>query len=137
MGSRIQIRLARKNGTAIAAVLTLQHGTTVVYKYGCSNEAFQSLGGMPFLFWRMIEESKVSGAERIDFGRSELDNAGLITFKNRIGASRKLLTYYRFGNPQRAKANFSWESHAVRGMLSSLPDTVLKTAGNFLYKHLG
>ena len=137
MGSRIQIRLARKNRTAIAAVLTLQHGTTVVYKYGCSNGAFQSLGGMPFLFWQMIEESKASGAERIDFGRSELDNAGLITFKNRVGASRKLLTYYRYENPQKAEANFSWESHGMRGILSSLPDTVLKTAGSFLYKHLG
>jgi hypothetical protein len=92
---------------------------------------------MPFLFWQMIEESKASGAERIDFGRSELDNAGLITFKNRVGASRKLLTYYRYENPQKAEANFSWESHGMRGILSSLPDTVLKTAGSFLYKHLG
>jgi CelD/BcsL family acetyltransferase involved in cellulose biosynthesis len=137
MGCKLQIRLARKNGTAIAAMLTLQHRASVIYKYGCSDGMFHSLGGMPFLFWRMIEESKTSGAEKIDFGRSELDNVGLITFKNRIGASRKLLTYYRYTNPQRAEANFFWESHGVRGILSSFPDAVLSTAGSFLYKHLG
>jgi len=48
---------------------------------------------MPFLFWRLIEESKASGAERINFGRSDLDNDGLITFKDRVGARRKLLSY--------------------------------------------
>jgi len=137
MGSRLQIRLARKNGTAIAAMLTLQHGTSVVYKYGCSDGAYHFLGGVPFLFWRMIEESKTSGAEKIDFGRSELDNLGLITFKSRIGASRKLLTYYRYANPQRAEAIYSWESRGVRRLLSSLPDAVLSTAGSILYKHLG
>jgi hypothetical protein len=137
MGNKLQIRLARKNGTAIAAMVTLRHGTSVVYKYGCSDGEFHSLGGMPFLFWRMIEESKAAGAEKIDLGRSELDNIGLITFKNRIGASQRLLTYYRCTNSNKAETGFSWESRRVRRILSILPDTVLSTAGSLLYKHLG
>ena len=137
MGSKLQIRLARKNGTGIAATLTLQHGTSVVYKYGCSDGEFHSLGGMPFLFWRMIEESKTAGIEKIDLGRSELDNAGLITFKNRIGASQSLLTYYRCTNPNETEAKLSLESLRARRILSILPDTVLSTAGSLLYKHLG
>jgi CelD/BcsL family acetyltransferase involved in cellulose biosynthesis len=137
MGRKIQIRLARKNGSPIAAMLTLQHRSSVVYKYGCSDEKFHHLGGMPFLFWRLIEESKACGAEKIDFGRSELDNAGLITFKDRLGTRRKLLTYYRYTNQQRAEAKISWESRAFRGIFSSLPDVVLSTVGSLLYKHLG
>src|SRR5712692_6936466 len=69
MSDKVQIRVARKNGAPIAAMLTLRHRSSVVYKYGCSDETFHSLGGMPFLFWRLIEESKASGAQQIDFGR--------------------------------------------------------------------
>ncbi len=74
-------------------MITLQHRSSVVYTYGCSDGEFHHLGAMPFLFWRLIEESKASGAERINFGRSDLDNDGLITFKDRVGARRKLLSY--------------------------------------------
>ncbi len=88
MGRKVQIRLARKNGTPIATMLTLEHRSSVVYKYGCSDEKFHHLDGMPFLFWRLIEETKASGAEKIDFGRSDLDNEGLITFKDRLGTRR-------------------------------------------------
>ena len=137
MGGKIQIRLARKNSTPIAALLTLQHRSSVVYKYGCSDGEYHYLGGMPFLFWRLIEESKASGAEKIDFGRSDLDNHGLITFKDRLGARRKLLTYYRYTNLQGVGAKFSWESRGLRGIFSRLPDFVLSAAGGFLYKHLG
>lgn len=137
MGRKIQIRLARKNASPIAAMLTLQHRSSVVYKYGCSDGKFHHLGGMPFLFWRLIEECKASGAEKIDFGRSDLDNEGLITFKDRLGTQRKLLTYYRYTNLPRVESKFSWESRGFRGIFSSLPDVVLSTAGSFLYKHLG
>src|SRR5207245_5150625 len=54
MGDGIQIRVARKDGNPIAAMLTLRHGATGVYKYGCSDEKFHSLVAMPFLFWRLI-----------------------------------------------------------------------------------
>jgi len=137
MGCKIQIRLARKNGTPIAAMLTLQHRSSVVYKYGCSDGKFHHLGGMPFLFWRLIEESRASGAEKIDFGRSDVDNEGLITFKDRLGTRRKLLTYYTYTNSERVEAKFSWESQGLRGIVSRLPDVVLSTVGSFLYKHLG
>ncbi len=59
---------------------------------------FHNLGGMPFLIWKLIEEGKASGTERIDFGRSDLDNQGLIAFKDRLGATGRLLTYYRYTN---------------------------------------
>ena len=104
MGENVLIRVARNNGKAIAAIFTLRHGSTVVYKYGCSDERFHSLGGMSLLFWRMIQESKADGAATIDLGRSDLDNQGLITFKDRWGASKSTLTYYRYPALRRAAA---------------------------------
>jgi len=137
MGEKCQIRLTRKDGFAIAAMLTLQHRSCVVYKYGCSDEKFHSLGGMPFLFWKLVEESKAAGIEKIDFGRTELKNEGLITFKDRLGTNRKLLTYHRFvNNPVRGRANF-FDSPRLRQFASYLPKVISSAAGRVLYRHIG
>jgi len=137
MRDKIQIRVARKGETPVAAMLTLHRGSTVVYKYGCSDEKFHNLGGMPFLLWKLIEGSKASGTERIDFGRTDLSNEGLIAFKDRIGASKRLLTYYRYAKtPKRGVAALS-DSRALRQFFTLLPEAVCSLAGRILYRHLG
>lgn len=137
MGDKIEIRVARHNGFPIAALLTLRHRSTVVYKYGCSDEHFHNLGAMPFLFWKLIEESKASKAEKIDFGRSDLNNSGLMTFKDRFGTTKKLLKYYRYpvtGTAERANEH---ASQTIRQIVSLLPDSVVCLAGKILYRHIG
>jgi len=137
MGGKVQIRLARKNGSAIAAMLSLRQGSCAVFKYGCSDARFHSLGGVPFLFWRLIEESKTSGAEKIDLGRSDWDNKGLIAFKDRIGAKRRLLTYYRYTNREGGAMETALGVLGDWKSVFSLPDAVLSTAGRIMYKHMG
>jgi GNAT acetyltransferase-like protein len=137
MKGALQIRVARKNGSPIAAMLTLQHGSSVVYKYGCSDENFHALGGMPFLFWKLIEESKASGAEKIDLGRTDLNNEGLIDFKDRLGASKKLLTYYRYTKTAKRGVTALSDSRVLRQFFAFLPRTVCSAAGRVLYRHLG
>jgi CelD/BcsL family acetyltransferase involved in cellulose biosynthesis len=135
MGARCQIRVARWNGVAVAAIFTLEHGKSTIYKYGCSDERFHYLGGMPFLFWKLIEESKAAGMTDIDFGRSDLDNQGLIAFKNKFGASRKHLSYYRYStDPRDAR---SWDIPGVKKMFSILPGWALSAGGSLAYRHLG
>jgi len=137
MGDKLQIRVARKNAVAIAALLTLHHGSSVVYKYGCSDEKFHNLGGMPFLFWKLVEESKASGAEKIDLGRTDMANEGLIAFKDRLGAGKRLLTYYRYAKTSNKGIAALSETRALRLFLGVLPETVCSAAGRILYKHLG
>jgi lipid II:glycine glycyltransferase (peptidoglycan interpeptide bridge formation enzyme) len=137
MGDKIQIRLARKNGTPIAAMLTLRHRSSVIYKYGCSDERSHNLAGMPFLFWRLIEESKASGAEEIDFGRSDLDHKGLITFKDRFGTRRRALSYYRYPHTEKREIAASWGARAMRRVLAVMPDAILPTVSRALYRHMG
>jgi hypothetical protein len=92
---------------------------------------------MPFLFWKLVEESKASGAEKIDFGRSDLNNKGLIAFKDRMGTKRKLLTYYRYTRTMRRGTVNLWDSQTVRKFLSFLPHAVSSAAGRVLYRHMG
>lgn len=137
MGDGIHIRVARKNGVPIAAMLTLRHRSSVIYKYGCSDKAFHRLGGMPFLFWKFIEESKALGAERMDFGRSTMDNAGLIAFKDKFGTTKRTLTYYRYPQKKKNNAYIHEDTRLMRRMLSIVPDGVMSAVGKMLYRHIG
>ena len=137
MGDALQIRVARKNGSPIAALLTLRHRSNIIYKYGCSDGAFHQMGGMPFLFWKLIEEGKATGAERIDFGRSEMENEGLVAFKDKFGTTKSTLTYFRYPKTTKEKARAWGDSRLARRMFTLLPDGVLSAAGKVLYRHIG
>jgi hypothetical protein len=137
LGDRVQIRVARTGNIPVAAILTLQHRTSVVYKYGCSDERYHHLAGMPFLFWRLIEESKAARAENVDFGRSDLDNKGLVTFKDRFGTSKRLLKYLRYSPTGKRDTASNWGLSGIRRLFSILPDAVLPSAGKILYRHIG
>jgi hypothetical protein len=137
LSPNLEIRVARKDGIPIAAILTLRYGRTVVYKYGCSDESYHPLAAMPFLFWRLIEESKAAGAEQIDFGRTDLDNEGLIAFKDRFGTTRSRLTYLRYPIVETEKSAVASYMPATRRLFSVLPDALSSRAGGLLYRHIG
>ncbi|MBI3475576.1 MAG: GNAT family N-acetyltransferase [Acidobacteria bacterium] len=137
LGDKLEIRLAMKDNRAVAALLTLRHRNTVTYKYGCSDSKHHQLGGMPFLFWRLIEESKAAGAEKIDFGRSEPNQHGLVAFKEKFGMAGRRLHYYCYG---RVSGEAWWNPlnmTLMRRILPALPDALLSTSGGWLYRHVG
>ena len=137
MGERLQIRVAFHCRTEIAAVLTVQHRDVVVYKYGCSSAAFRNLGAMPFLLWNTILEAKAAGLAWLDLGRSDADNPGLLTFKDRWGATRSELAYLRWSRKHVHEVP-GWRSSAMmRHFMSILPDAVLQATGRILYPHVG
>jgi hypothetical protein len=136
-GVSATIRVARKDGRAIAAMLSLHHRNTVVYKYGCSDDKLHHLAGMPFLFWKLIEESKTAGAVEIDFGRSDLDKIGLIQFKDRLGSQRRLITYLRYAEGAAEKDEVVSERHPTRRLFSVMPDAISSMAGQLAYRHFG
>jgi hypothetical protein len=138
MGDSLTIRLASKDHQPAAAILTLSYKSTLTYKYGCSDERFNALGGTPFLFWKAIEEAKAEGMKEFDLGRSDLDNQGLITFKDRLGAQRTGLTYWRCSGGETGQSRRpAWLTQAAKHVFRRLPDALLVASGRFLYKHIG
>ena len=137
MGKDACIRIASKGGRPVAGILTISHGKKMVYKYGGSDTQFNSLGGTPMLFWQAIKEAKEAGAQELDLGRSDLDNPGLITFKERWSATSSTLTTWR---APIVTASPSFEHIKVRlakEVCARLPGSVLTLAGRLLYRHIG
>jgi hypothetical protein len=139
-GERLTIRVASADNRPIASILTLRHKNAVVYKYGCSDERFHRLGGMPYLFWQAIQQAKSDRLEEFDLGRSEENNPGLIRFKDHLGAQRKSLKYWRFSREHRGdvpKMDSIFHSPAFRVLLTRLPNRLFQLAGRILYRHAG
>jgi hypothetical protein len=143
MGNQLTIRIALKDGRAIASLLTLSYKNTITYKYGCSDERFNSLGGTPFLFWKTIQEAKSDGMLRLDLGRSEVGNKGLTTFKDRLGAERSTLTYSHSSAVPSRQLRPVRLTHFAKRFFPHLPTAVLhlptaflSATGKLLYRHM-
>jgi CelD/BcsL family acetyltransferase involved in cellulose biosynthesis len=136
LGESARIRVARKNGAAIAAILTISHRQKLVYKYGCSDAHSHNLGGMQFLFWDLIRAAKEQGFVELDFGRSECSNTGLVTFKDRWGTRRELIRYLRYPHRKVAEQN-AGAMKVGKEVFARCPRGILRLAGRLLYPHVG
>lgn len=141
-GGALKVRVALKGEQPIAAIVTLRHKDTLTYKYGCCDPRFNNLGCMHLLFWNAIQEAKASGLRFLDFGRSDADQQGLITFKSRWGATRSVLTYSRYGSAEKSTHIFDlysskWKSRAAKYTLKRIPPALLPMIGGIMYKHIG
>jgi hypothetical protein len=134
-GDRIEIRVAEQDHKPLAAMLTLFHKETLVYKYGGSDESYHHCGSMPFLFWDAIREAKQAGFTKFDLGRSDLDNSGLITFKTRLGARASTLQYVRLSRLERTRPERKIQF--AKRLFACMPNVVLSAAGKLLYRHIG
>ena len=136
-GQGATIHVASKDGMPVAGILTLTFKKSMVYKYGGSDAAYHPLGGMPFLFWRAIQAAKALGVEELDLGRSDLDQPGLIAFKEHLGGVRSELTYYTRPERRAGAAARGPAARLARRVVPLLPDAALDLTGRLLYRHLG
>jgi hypothetical protein len=138
LGGNLIIRVVSKDQSLVAATLTLSNKTTATFKYGCSDERIHHLGGIPFLLWKTIEEAKHQGMLEFDLGRSDLNHAGLVRFKDRMGASRIMLPYWRYPSVKTEDTGRSaWQIQIAKAIFSWVPDSVAVASGRFLYRHMG
>jgi lipid II:glycine glycyltransferase (peptidoglycan interpeptide bridge formation enzyme) len=141
-GDALKLRVARKDGQALAAMLTVRHKETLIYKYGGSDVRYNKFGSMHLLYWTSIQDAKACGLRYFDLGRTDADQFGLITFKSRWGATNMPLKYVRYipskelgqaFDLSRSKARLA----PARDLLAHLPNGLVSLLGRALYKHIG
>lgn len=137
LGERLKVRVVAKDGRPIAGAITAHFRDTGVYKYACSDARYHNLGGMFILIWRTIQDAKAAGARCLDFGRSNLENKGLTTFKEHWGATKSPLPYHRYLRGANAGIHSELKLWLIHKTCAYLPDPLLETLGAVLYKHVG
>lgn len=136
-GQAMEIRLAYKNKTPIAAILTLQFRNSVYYKYGCSDAQFNRLGATPWLLWRAVVAAKSNGTSQFDMGRTEEDNVGLLMFKNHWVPQPKRLVYWNFPRVSPLQQVTGWKLNMAKRIFSYMPVGLRTIAGRVIYRHIG
>jgi lipid II:glycine glycyltransferase (peptidoglycan interpeptide bridge formation enzyme) len=136
LGETMKIRIVSRKDRPIAGIVTLSTKNSMIYKYGGSDSRYHKLGGMALLLWKAIQEAKVCGFAELDMGRTDCKNSGLVTFKERWGATRSPLVYWRYpaniiASPRR------WEFKAAQRIFALMPASTLPAAGRLLYRHIG
>jgi lipid II:glycine glycyltransferase (peptidoglycan interpeptide bridge formation enzyme) len=134
------VLLARFEGQWIAGAVYFRFGTKAVYKFGASDLSFQHLRANSLLMWAAINRLRALGIQRLSFGRTDTDNAGLLQFKRGWGAEESRIRYYRLGIWQNVAPQplEPLRRNAVPArLMRSLPQPVLRLIGSALYKHIG
>ncbi len=136
-GSNLTISVASSVGQSVAAIITIRHNRTLVYKYGGSDLRFVSLGGMQLLLWRAIQRAMQEDLWEFDLGRSDVSDAGLVTFKNRWNAEQSILSYRRYGDMPSTRLAKTYQSPLSKYVWAHTPKPVLTAAGRMFYRQLG
>ncbi len=123
----------------IAAAVFLTYGGTVIYKYGASDPDNLKKRPNNLLFLEAIRWSCEAGFRVLDFGRTELENEGLRSFKRAWGATELDLVYSHFGDddgPLEPESN-SIGDRIISTTIQRSPPLVGRLVGEALYKHYG
>jgi CelD/BcsL family acetyltransferase involved in cellulose biosynthesis len=126
--------IARQGGRAVAGAVYLVGGRTVTYKYGASDAEFWPLRANHAVMARAIVWAREQGLAAFDFGRTDLDNPGLMQFKASWGARSRPLCYTSFSGRAGRRG-----TRSVPGLLASVirhsPSVLCRGLGEVLYRY--
>jgi CelD/BcsL family acetyltransferase involved in cellulose biosynthesis len=117
-----------------AATVLLAASGHVTYKYSAWDRRFVALRPNHLLLSEAIAWACTNGFREFDFGRSDVDNAGLRSFKSSWGATEEPLVYSYIGDAphagRRARA-----AALLEPVIRHSPSAVCRLAGELLYKY--
>ena len=125
--------------TVAGGCLLLEAGDTLYYKYAASNPDYRSAGVSHGAMMGAIDHGLERGLLRLDLGRSDVDQPGLIDFKRRFGAVQSDLNVFCFEPPSLVAAD--GEASEMLGKLTALfvspdvPDEITERAGDLVYRY--
>jgi hypothetical protein len=141
---RVSLYLAMRAGELVGGLLVSKFKDLWTAEYsGVPDNRIRGIS--PLLYWEAIQRAKSSGAACFSFGRTSLDNTGLLDHKRRWATIEEDLTDFinRRGSTS-AQSNESSKAGglavygtAVRLLVRYAPAAAQKLVGDFCYRHLG
>jgi len=131
------VSTASLDGRCIAASVFLCFKGSIYYKYSASDEKF--LGHRPnnLIAWDAMRWGCENGYSLFDFGRTDLNSEGLLSYKRGWGTVESDLVYYRISEKKASPFATTDNLRQVKPILRTTPVPVFKMIGRFLYEHVG
>jgi CelD/BcsL family acetyltransferase involved in cellulose biosynthesis len=128
------IFVAELGGRAVAAAIFFGWRDMLIYKFGASDRTAWPQRPNHALFWSAIRWACDSNFSVLDFGRTDLDNEGLRTFKSNWGTVETELVYSTLGDPPAVRTN-SKTRRALGAVIRHSPEFVCRELGERLYRY--
>ena len=131
--------LAEFDGKVIAGSLYLCFKDSVILKINASDKRYSRLRTNYLITLKAMERACYGGYKHLDFGITNPDNSGLISFKRQWGSYESKIDYYWYsggrskGNP-RSKPSYRNTTNLISKLV---PTFIAKMVSNILYRHLG
>jgi CelD/BcsL family acetyltransferase involved in cellulose biosynthesis len=125
--------LAYAGKVPIGGAVFLSAPHTLTFKFGASLKSHWPLRGNQLIFWTAIQHGCATGAEKFDFGRTELRHEGLRTFKRNWGTRELPLRYTVAGAAHRESSVIA--RSALAGVIRYSPSFVCRALGATFYKY--
>ena len=129
--------LAEINGEVAAGAMYLIWGDTLYYKFGASLADYLPKRPNDALYWAACRLAIERGLRQVDWGISDLDQPGLVSYKRKWASEERRVVTLR-GGPDPTPET---EVGAMLGELTrlfteeSVPDEISTKAGALLYRH--
>jgi len=123
-----------KDAQPIAANLFLAWNGNLIGKYSASDSRFWRLGPNNLMLWTGIVWGCEAGYRAFDFGKSELENVGLRTFKSSWGSTELPLAYSWIGGAP-SHANDGLAARLLATLIRRSPALLCRVTGELLYGH--
>jgi lipid II:glycine glycyltransferase (peptidoglycan interpeptide bridge formation enzyme) len=133
-----KIFLAFLKGIPIGGLLVLKFNRVFSLEFTGNIHSYRKTGVNQLLYWKALQMAFTEKYRIFSFGRTSLQNSGLLDYKGRWGAIEKDVPTFIY--PYSA-TNHSRESsfnyRLVKGLARHMPLPLFKLFGEFCYRHLG
>jgi CelD/BcsL family acetyltransferase involved in cellulose biosynthesis len=128
------LMLADHGATALAGALFLSWNGTTIYKFGASDPAGLQKRPNHLIFATAIADAVARGDRAFDFGRTDLDNAGLRAFKSAWGGVERPLVYSSLV-PGASEGRAGAAGRALASTIQRGPEWLCRGLGEALYRY--
>ena len=120
----------------VAAAVFLSFNGRLVYKYGASAASGLQVRPNNLLFWHVIRWAVEHGYRTLDFGRTDLGQRGLRSFKAGWGAKEEALVY-SFVSDDLTAVPVHRSSGLIAPAIRHSPAWVTRLLGELIYRYAG
>lgn len=132
----ITIPIVYKDNIPVSAGFILNYKDKFYLEYTASDKDYLYLYPNHKLFFEVIKKAHNSGAKFVDFGRTNLENISLITFKEKWAAEKYPVFHHLSPKRRFIKKENKFLKKTLMKINAALPDFILKLEGDIIYKHL-
>jgi len=132
------IILAKHKNKSVAGNIYFHVGKKAYFKYGASDRKYQQYRASNLVMWEAIQHYHSNSYASLCFGRTDIEDRGLLQYKNGWGTESSIIRYHKYDTLQGHFLNSkSTNKHTMSKVCKCLPLGVLHLIGSLCYRHIG